>query len=153
MITTQAQQLGATIIRQPFDTPGVGRSSVIQDQQGAIIGATLPTHTFPAPKGTFIGDELITNDVTAAERFYGELFGWPSPGTDTVSVRQASLGAAGFAAWVPYFATQDVEATLTQAKRLGASEHQTFTDQAKGPPKIVLADPMGALFGLVGPNA
>ena len=32
-----AQELGATILVQPMDAPGVGRFGMIQDPQGAVI--------------------------------------------------------------------------------------------------------------------
>ncbi|ASC70614.1 Anthracycline biosynthesis protein DauV [Halomicronema hongdechloris C2206] len=165
-ITARAKSLGATIVRGPFDTPGVGRSSVIQDLQGAVICPTFPTHNFPAPSGTFLWDELITDDVESAKRFYGNLFGWKShyinvnrtdsyavlkctDDTDAVGVTNQSFGTVGLAVWVPYLATDDIDAAITNAKALDASVCEEATYMPSGARKAILADPTGAVFGLL----
>ncbi len=165
-ITARAKSLGATIVREPFDTPGVGRSSVIQDLQGAVICPNFPTYNFPAPSGTFLWDELITDDVESAKLFYGDLFGWrfydiditqtgsyavlQSPdNAGAVGATNQSFGAVGLAIWVPYFATDDVDATIANAKALGASVCEEETYMPSGERKAILADPTGALFGLL----
>ncbi|MEM8614697.1 MAG: VOC family protein [Cyanobacteria bacterium P01_H01_bin.105] len=165
-ITARAKSLGATIVREPFDTPGVGRSSVIQDLQGAIICPTFPTHNFPAPSGTFLWDELITDDVESAKLFYGNLFGWRSDdinvnrtgsyavlecpdNADAVGVTNQSFGTVGLAVWIPYLATDDVDATIAKAKALGARVCEEETYMPNGERKAILADPTGAIFGLL----
>ena len=75
-VTAKAKTLGALIDRDPFDTPGVGRSAVCRDPQGAAISPFCPSHGFPAPTGVFLWDELITDNVASAERFYRDLFAW-----------------------------------------------------------------------------
>ena len=40
--TAKAKTLGATIHVEPFDIPGVGRMSVIQDPQGAVFSIMTP---------------------------------------------------------------------------------------------------------------
>jgi predicted enzyme related to lactoylglutathione lyase len=164
-VTAKAKSLGLTIIREPFDTPGVGRSSVIQDWQGAVICPTFPTHAFPAPSGTFLWDELITDDVESAKRCYCDLFGWRShdigvPPTDryavlktlkqgdAVGVTNQSFGALGLAAWIPYLATEDVDAAIAHGKALGASVYAEAAYMPNGERKAILLDPTGAVFGL-----
>ncbi|MEP2101518.1 MAG: VOC family protein [Parasphingorhabdus sp.] len=49
--------LGATIEREPFDIPGVGRSAVVRDAQGATICPFVASHDYPAPTGVFLWDE------------------------------------------------------------------------------------------------
>jgi len=83
VVTANATTLGATIVRPPFDVPGVGRNAVIQDRQGAVICSYVPTHGFPPPGGTFVWDELVTDDVERAKGFYGALFDWQAVDTDT----------------------------------------------------------------------
>ncbi|MEO0488913.1 MAG: VOC family protein [Cyanobacteria bacterium J06659_2] len=166
-VAVRAEVLGATVVREPFDTPGVGRSAVIQDAQGAITCPHVPTHNFPPPRGTFVWDELITEDVEQAKIFYGKLFDWPvntvargpmgsdatfkcADNTDAVGAITRSLG--GSAVWLTYLATRDVNSTVTQAKTLGAIVYIEATDVPKVGQFAVLADPTGAVFGLLAPH-
>lgn len=52
---TTAERLGGTIIRRPFEVPGVGRNALIRDPLGALIGLSLSRHDFPAPRHTCSG--------------------------------------------------------------------------------------------------
>ena len=47
--TTQAQELGATVLVQPWDVPGEGRVAVLQDPQGAVFNLFQPV-----PGGTLL---------------------------------------------------------------------------------------------------
>ena len=84
---SQAQGLGARIVKAPADIPNVGRFAVLTDPQGATFalftpGAGPPPGAPPA-QGGFSWHELATTDVAAALRFYGQLFGWTKgPGHD-----------------------------------------------------------------------
>lgn len=165
-VTAKAKSLGLTIIREPFDTPGVGRSSVIQDLQGAVICPTFPTHTFPAPSGTFLWDELITDDVDAATLLYCDLFGWKSHDIDViqagryvvlksinkaaaVGITNPSFGTVSSAVWIPYLATDDIDAAIARAKVLGASVCEETAYMPTGERKAILIDATGAVFGLL----
>jgi hypothetical protein len=164
-ITAKAKSLGATVFREPFDTPGVGRSSVIEDLQGAVICPTFPTHSFPAPSGTFLWDELITNDVESAKLFYGDLFGWKShdisvnwigsytilgtDNADAVGVTNQSFSTVESAIWIPYLATDNIDTTIAKAKVLGGRVCEEETYMPNGERKAVLLDPTGAMFGLL----
>lgn len=163
-VTAKAKALGAEIEREPFDTPGVGRSSMIRDTQGAVMCLTRPTHTFPAPSGTFLWDELVTDDIQSAQQFYTELFGWEAidretgqmnhsiifrcpDGTDVAGVRNGSFDA-GLAAWIPYLAADSVTVAIAKARTLGARVLMEESDRSKGWQQAVLVDPTGAMFGL-----
>lgn len=54
-ITDRAKKSGAKVEHQPFDITGVGRESVIEDPQGALIGPFIPSHGFPPPNGYSCG--------------------------------------------------------------------------------------------------
>jgi len=84
---------GGTILRQPWDTPGVGRMAFIVDPQGAplyIINATPPagnpdmeslSFSYDKPRvGHCAWNELATSDPEAALHFYGQRFGWVKDG-------------------------------------------------------------------------
>ena len=98
-VTVKAQRLGARIDRDPFNAPGVGRTSMIRDPQGAIICPHVPTHNFPPPSGTFSWEELITDDIESAKMFYHELFGWQAHDvdlSDTTRDRTAGYGTDSY---------------------------------------------------------
>jgi predicted enzyme related to lactoylglutathione lyase len=42
MVTQRAGELGAAILREPMDIPGVGRMSVIKDPTGAVFATFKP---------------------------------------------------------------------------------------------------------------
>jgi predicted enzyme related to lactoylglutathione lyase len=76
---TQAQGLGAHLVKAPADIPNVGRFAVLADPQGATFAVFTPgAGPAPAdpPQGGFTWHELQTTDIAAALRFYGALFGW-----------------------------------------------------------------------------
>lgn len=50
---TLAEELGGSIIRAPFEVPGVGRNALLRDPLGAIFGISLSRHSFPAPQRQF----------------------------------------------------------------------------------------------------
>jgi predicted enzyme related to lactoylglutathione lyase len=84
---SQAQGLGARVVKPPGDIPNVGRFAVLSDPQGATFAVFTPGGGPPpgaAPsQGGFSWHELATTDVAAALRFYGQLFGWSKgPGHD-----------------------------------------------------------------------
>ncbi|NER84045.1 MAG: VOC family protein [Leptolyngbya sp. SIO1D8] len=162
-VTAKAKMLGATVEWEPFDTPGVGRSAVLWDPQGAVICPHVPTHSFPPPAGTFLWDELMTADVEAATRFYRELFPWQINGVDRKQRGRYTLfkgaddsdmaGAVksmvSAAIWVPYLATNNLDLTIAKATAIGATVSIEKSHSAHLGQFAVLADPMGAVFGLV----
>jgi len=165
----KAKSLGATIDREPFDVPGVGRGAVIRDPQDAIVCPFVPTYDFPPPSGTFLWDELITDDVDSAKSFYGELFGWKTSDididqlgsytvftraddTDIAGVRKRPSDMAGPDAWVAYVRANDLEATTAKAQTLGASLRVKGTAVPKLGQSAVLSDVTGAVFGVLAPG-
>jgi uncharacterized protein len=164
----RVRALGGTVHAEAFDVMDVGRMGVAQDPQGAFflpwepkshIGAGLVN----AP-GALSWNELHTTDLDAAERFYGELFGWtfsPFEGTEEPyhTIQRPDGGTNGGVTtglppgapphWLVYFGSADVERSLAQAEELGATK-------LVGPISIgvgsiaVAQDPQGAVFALYG---
>lgn len=128
--TARAKRLGATIGREPFDTPGVGRASVIQDPQGAIICTHTPVQDFPLPSGLFLWDELMTNDVEHAKMFYGELFGWRASDVDMGELGPCTM----------FKRDDDTHAAGARKRSFDVPKTGRFA---------VLSDPPGAVFGLL----
>ncbi|MFI5915695.1 VOC family protein [Dactylosporangium sp. NPDC051541] len=103
---------------------------------GDSIGASLLHEP-----GAVAATELTTVEPASAARFYAELFGWPDDGT-APPVRPVRDGVP--AGWLPYFGAQDVAASTDAAVRLGG----TCLERTAGR-RAILADPAGAVFGLV----
>jgi len=165
----RAQENGANVIAQPFDVMDVGRMAVIADptgaslclwQRGRHIGATIRGEF-----NTLCWNELMTSDIERAREFYKTLFGWNlkvSPEYTEISVGPTGIGGMmqitpemkGMpAAWTPYFAVSDCDATVDNIKSLGGRVYM-------GPHEIpnvgrfaVCADPQGAMFNIIKPSA
>lgn len=167
---TKATALGATIAKAPFDVPGVGRSAVITDFQGAMIAVHVPTHGFPPPEGTFLTDELATNDIASAEDFYAALFGWwtrgggedhpydgrvfkSANGSEASRVATPRFEVPTLSIWLPYLAVDDVDISVDKAGSLGADLHMPPSNSPALGRFAVLSDPTGAMFALMARGA
>jgi uncharacterized protein len=164
----RAESAGGKTLVPATPIPDVGSFAIFADPQGAVIAAFTPAGEMPAPAGTFLWDELLATDVEAATRFYGEVFGWTSSemqgafGTYTLLKRDGDVDvgsvmlkpndASGPAAWLTYLATDDVDATVSRAKELGANVMMAGFDVPDIGRLAVLADPAGAVFGIYKPN-
>lgn len=125
--------------------------------------STIVTH---AP-GTFCWVELGTTDPSAAKTFYGELFGWDfkdtPAGPDTTYTMLESDGqrVGGLYEmeaekqeqgipphWNLYIATDDVDASATKAKDLGATVLMDPFDVMEEGRMTIVQDPQGGIFAL-----
>lgn len=165
----KAKKAGATIHRDPFDIPEVGRTAVVGDPQGAIICPFTPAGDPPTSAGTFIWDELITDDVDAAKSFYSKVLGWKPTDVDMGQIGTYTLfkrngdadaagamkrppGAEGPPAWLTYLATDDVDASVQTAIELGAKAIMEGMDVPNIGRLAVIEDPTGAVVGLFKPS-
>ena len=162
---------GGTIVAEPMDIPEVGRMVVVSDPQGAVFSLYASAGEPQVSEGVFVWDELVTTDVEAARRFYGEVVGWEahdvdmgndyiytlfrSGGTDRAGCSPQPPGSEGAPpAWLTYLGTADVEATLEQARSLGVTTvYMEPTDVPTVGQLAVFADPSGAAIGLFNPEA
>ncbi|MDF5755416.1 VOC family protein [Spongiactinospora sp. TRM90649] len=114
--------------------------------------------------------EVATDDPDAAQRFYGELFGWsftadPAPGADGSEYRLIhyqgeqvpSGGLAGTAGATPghaIFTVQvaDVAATCAEVERLGGKVRAKVVGAEQGPDFAYLIDTSGVVFGIFTPR-
>jgi uncharacterized protein len=160
-----AEAGGGEVRGEPGGHPEVGRWASIVDPQGAVISAFTPAYESPAPAGVFLWNELSTPDVKAAKSFYSAVFGWSTEDMDmgeagiyTLFNRADGENAGGAmqnadapAAWYPYLAADDVDASFAKAKELGAQAFAEPFDVPTVGRVAVLADPTGATFGLYKP--
>jgi predicted enzyme related to lactoylglutathione lyase len=162
----KAKAAGGSVALGPVEMSEVGRFAIIEDPQGAFISAYSPANEWASPEGVFVWDELGTTDVDAAEKFYGEVFGWTTKdmGTDFGGYRVFSAGdkqVAGMMAlqnssappmWVPYMGVDDADATLANATKQGATAIIEAMDVPTVGRIAVIRDPQGAVFGIIKPE-
>jgi predicted enzyme related to lactoylglutathione lyase len=169
----RAKELGATLVRPPFDLLQVSRVAVLRDPQGAIFYLWQPRHGWPQPRapisaprtnqpGSLCWTELITSDQSKSESFYTNLFGWSAHRFgDYVEFLRGREPVAGMLStppgrgaegshWLPYFTVADVDDAVQVARR----HFGTILGRPMDIPLIgrsaVLRDPQGATFGIFG---
>lgn len=73
-------QAGGSVLAEPFDIPGAGRMATFADTEGAVFSVWQAREhrgwTEVNEHGAVIFNGLASRDVAAAERFYGQVFGW-----------------------------------------------------------------------------
>jgi predicted enzyme related to lactoylglutathione lyase len=162
----KAKGAGGKLAAGPFEMGEVGRMAIIADPQGAYVSAYQPESDGPVPEGVFVWDELVTNDVDGAQRFYEEVFGWTTSdmGPEYGGYRVFNRGETGIAGvmavphepipphWQPYVAVDDPDATTKKASKLGATTLLEPMDVPKVGRIGVLSDPQGAPFGIIKPE-
>ena len=159
LVTARARELGATIDREPFDVPGVGRAAVLRDTAGAVICPFVARHNFPVPTGTFLPDVLITPEPDSVRSFYTRLFGWTANDADSIALYDSSGGhVASIIArdgtiplpgtggvWAPYMRVRELDSVLARVENLGG---EVLLRPSDAQASALVADPMGAVFGL-----
>lgn len=168
----RAKKAGGKVLMPGTNIPGIGRFAVLQDPQGAVIlpwkGNNVEKPDECGSPGVFCWNELVTSDVAAAKRFYGEVFGWTAKevqgafGTYTMlqsgtmevgGIFPKPPGQPGPAAWVGYVQSADVDKSAAQAKKLGGKMCVEPADIPGIGRFAVCFDPQGAVFALYKPVA
>ncbi|MGB7322807.1 MAG: VOC family protein [Albidovulum sp.] len=168
---------GGAVQMAPQDIPDTGRIAVLADPQGASFGILASddsgtTQPFdPHTSGHGSWHELMTSDPNDAFGFYSKLFGW-KPGTpmdmgpmgsynlfrharsDIGGMMKQAPGMPGpdHPFWLPYFATDSVEAAIARTKDAGGMVFHGPHQVPGGAFIMVGQDPQGALFALSGPK-
>lgn len=172
-VAAKVADAGGQVLQPPMDVMTSGRMAIVSDPGGAILGLWQAADHIGAEvvneHGALTWTELMTTDPEAVVPFYRTLFGWtaqtaPMPtGAYTVFFVEGGSpdGIAGAMAlpeeempayWGVYFHVDDVEATVTRARQLGA--HVLLEPMAV--PQVgtlaTLADPQGAVVSLMTPE-
>lgn len=173
-------QAGGRPAFEPMDVLDYGRMGGFTDPAGAYFGVWQPRRNpglgVVQQPGSLLWAELYTPDVPAAARFFGDVFGWRTDalkveGTEYVytTVHPAGTGpelsfgglvtmsdvpaeAARGPHWMPYFAVEDVEATVDAAKRLGGAEALPPMEVPGVGTMANVTDPFGAVFAVMKPR-
>ncbi len=151
--------------------PGVGRMQMMMDPQGAAFYVIEPASSEQRPEGApEVGDaswrELMTTDMTAAMKFYQEVFGWqPGESMDMgpigkYQIFNRSHGQIGGIMnkppemanvppnWQIYFRGPDADAAAERVKANGGTILNGPMDVPDGDRIVNAMDPQGAAFGL-----
>lgn len=164
------QENGGTMIAEPMAVASYGRLAIFTDPEGAFFGIWEPADFAGAElvnePGAFAWNELNTGDAAAAKEFYGRVFGWEFEDRETENADSYVIcmvdgeRVAGMLEmsgrvpsevpphWNTYFAVEETEAAIEQAKAGGG-------DSVMGPMDVevgriaVLHDPWGAIFSVI----
>jgi len=162
---------GGSVIAEPMDVMELGRMAVFTDPGGAFFGIWQPGTFIGAEvvnePGALSWNELNTRDLAAAKAFYGAVFGWSFEDNDmgeagsytTISLGEGMIGGILDmnereipeqvpAHWQVYFAVEDTDAAVEQAKQGGGSVMVPPMEVPAGRFAILL-DPHGASFAVI----
>ena len=160
---------GGTVFVEPMDVLDVGRMAVFADPSGAAAAVWQPRLHIGAglvnEPGALAWNELSTRDLPAATAFYTEVFGWEAEPADMGGIdyttwmlegeqiggmmaMPADVPAEVPSYWLAYFGTADCDATVAAATAAGAALIAGPIDIPPGR-FAVLADPAGAMFGVI----
>jgi predicted enzyme related to lactoylglutathione lyase len=161
----KARDLGATVIEDAFDVVDAGRMGLFSDPTGAMLCVWEPKQHIGAgivnAPGALTWNELHTTDLGAASSFYDDLFGWSVDALDTGGgpaysvIRNGGRANGGMMEaqageppnWIPYFATDDLDGTITLAIDAGGELRGGPIPFPAGRIAAV-EDPQGAAFAL-----
>lgn len=121
------------------------------------------------PLGSFCWYELMTTDLPAAQRFYGEVIGWKAQTADqpggpyglflagdamvagALPTPQAASDSSATPLWMGYIEVADVDAHAAKVTEAGGTIHRAPQDIPGIGRFAVAADPGGAVFVLFTP--
>ncbi|MGI4745964.1 MAG: VOC family protein [Janthinobacterium lividum] len=169
-LKTLAVNQGAKVLVQPHDIANFGRGALLTDGQGAVFGLLASSSGDPADvladPGEWIWSSLITTDPEADATFYKSLFGYDVfklPGAD--DAQHLILASEGFARasinpvptsqtaahprWVNYIRVADTAAMVAKVMAAGGETVLPPRVDRHGSTIALVADPTGALFGLM----
>jgi len=171
VVADKVRSAGGAVITEPMEVLDLGTMAVFADPTGAVFGVWQPGTFIGAEivnePGALSWNELNTRDIPAAEEFYGAVFGWTFETEDmggTGSYTTINLGGNPVGGilnqrergvpeevptyWAVYFAVEDTDATVEQAKQLGGGVMVEPIDIPVGR-FAVLSDPHRASFAVI----
>ncbi len=169
----QIATLGGRVTMGPKAIDDGARLVWAEDPTGGAFAVFQPAREIGARVANELGAaswiELLSRDTAAAEQFYTRLFGWTTekmsfgPTDYTVfKCRDAATAGmvqipltdpnAGPSNWLAYFDVADCDASVATVKATGGQVFVSPLSVSGVGRFAVLADPQGALFGLLQPE-
>ena len=171
--TKKVVPAGGKVVKEPFDVMDVGRMSVVQDPTGATLclwqakkhkGADVLGDV----PGSLCWNELYTNNVDRAGKFYVDVIGWKTKAVDMGAMGTYTLfnrandekrNAGGMMNmppnmknvpphWLAYFSTDDVDASTNKVKSLGGKVLMDPMEIPNIGRFSIVQDPQGGVFAL-----
>lgn len=161
----RAERFGGGVVSPPQTSQGWGRSTELYDPAGhpfSVIKLESDDPTDPARPSELLLLELRAPEAVSLAGFYASVLGleikvlgelafigtraWPR-----ILLRN-DASAPVHHPWIPWFRSLAVAADTTRAERFGAITQVKQHDVPGIGPASVLADPIGAYFGLVKPQ-
>jgi predicted enzyme related to lactoylglutathione lyase len=151
-----------TVARKSITATSMSVALVLAAAFAAALRPAPVDAADPVETGRFVWHDLLTKDVSAAKRFYGELLGWRfedtkrgdrpyvlarSGGTLVAGIVDVSANAKAGPQWLSYMSVADLDKTLAQVRSDGGK----VLVEARNLPNAraaVVADPQGAPLGL-----
>ncbi|MBO2462571.1 VOC family protein [Actinomadura violacea] len=174
-LAKRAADAGGSIVMPPMDVMTVGRMAIVKDPQGGQFGLWQgqdhPGSGIVNEPGSFVWNELVTPDSTAAGDFYQAVFGYelePMQGDmDYTVLRRASdgryiggilggaelvlgNGRAAVPTWTTYFAVEDADEAVRTVTSSGGVVDSGPADSPYGRSAAV-RDPFGVPFHVMKP--
>lgn len=160
----RAKSVGGSLVIAPFDLKARGRIAVLKDSRGAAFNIVHSTQGDPldekAGLNDWLWDEIWTDDLAAAERFYPAIADYRVAEESVMGVDYHYFEASGNPrvglikkpdaeignTWVAYIRVADVAAIARKAEALGGTLLQAPEADLRGGTVAVIADPGGAGF-------
>ena len=167
-VTAKSVALGAVVRMEPMEVMGHGKMSSISDPTGALVSFWQPqTHTgytLVNEPCAICWNELSTNNVAVAEKFYSELLGYGVKHSmmtgPYVELQVEGKSVAGITEmeselkeapsyWGVYYTVGNCKETVAKAESLGA----TVLIHPREVPGVgvwaMIKDPQGAIFAIM----
>lgn len=161
----RAAELGGAVVREVADVTGLGRSAVLADPQGAVVGVWQPGAFAGAALvnevGAMVLNQLNTHDPEAAGVFYADLFGWevsmvvaePAPYWGVTNGGRLNGGVMRLEPpapphWLVYFTSEDLDGSDALIVDMGGAVVVPPMD-VPGGRVLVAHDPGYAFFALL----
>jgi predicted enzyme related to lactoylglutathione lyase len=166
--SAKAAQLGGQVLAPAFDVFDAGRMAVLEDPTGAAFVVWQAKRNagigVVGDPGAFCWADLSTPNPERAKQFYSGLFGWKlfageKDPSGYLHIQNGEKAIGGIppaqhrdpntpAHWLIYFAVADVDATATNAKRMGARFYVDPMSIEGVGRMAVMADPQGAVSAI-----
>jgi predicted enzyme related to lactoylglutathione lyase len=169
----KVREAGGNVLYEPMQVLEYGKMAVFADPAGAVFATWQPGVNIGADvigePGAMSWNELNTRDPEAAKSFYADVFGWSfeekqyEGGRYTIiQLGEETVGgllditervpAEIPAHWLVYFAVEDADATIEEARRRGGEIPAGPFDMSEVGRIAVVKDPWGAWFAVIQPD-